>query len=171
MPTTLQQPPVSPQLHGIAGVRPLPMIWTADQFNHMGDLGWFEGRRPFLLDGIIWEQGPMNPLHANALYLVGELIRSIFAAGWVVRVQMPMRVDELNDPFPDLLVVTVCADQKSFGPPATTSRSGNGSLSSSTRIGIWTRTAPTLPQRSSGSTRRPSTVHWRAKDSWDLVPR
>ena len=47
----------------------------------------------------------MNPLHANALYLVGELIRSIFAAGWVVRVQMPMRVDELNDPFPDLLVV------------------------------------------------------------------
>jgi Uma2 family endonuclease len=78
--------------------------WTVEQFNHMGDLGWFEGRRPFLLDGVIWEQGPMNPSHANSLYLMSEAIRAIFTTGWVVRVQMPLRVDDLNDPFPDLAV-------------------------------------------------------------------
>jgi Putative restriction endonuclease len=104
MPTTLQPPTASPPPAG-SGPRPIVVRWTAEQFNHMGDMGWFEGRRPFLLDGVIWEQGPMNPLHANALYLTAEAVRAIFTTGWVVRVQMPMRVDEHNDPFPDLLVV------------------------------------------------------------------
>jgi Uma2 family endonuclease len=81
------------------------MRWTVEQFHHMGSLGWFAGRRPFLLDGVIWEQGPMNPPHASAVYLLGEAIRVIFGAGWVVRPQLPMTVDEDNDPSPDLLVV------------------------------------------------------------------
>ena len=102
MPTTLQ-PPTSPPPAGL-GPQPMNALWTVEQFNHMGDLGWFEGRRPFLLDGVIWEQGPMNPAHANALYLTSEAIRAIFTTGWVVRVQMPLRVDDLNDPFPDLAV-------------------------------------------------------------------
>lgn len=81
------------------------MRWTAEQFNQMGSMGWFEGRRPFLLDGVIWEQGPMNPLHANAIYRMSKALDAIFTTGWVVRVQLPMRVDEHNDPFPDLLAV------------------------------------------------------------------
>jgi Uma2 family endonuclease len=71
----------------------------------MGDMGWFEGRRPFLLDGVIWEQGPMDPPHAVALGLVEFALQSIFAAGWWVRGQSPFHVDELNDPFPDVAVV------------------------------------------------------------------
>lgn len=102
MPTTLQ-PPTSPPPAGFPP-RPLLMQWTVEQFHQMGELGWFEGRRPFLLDGVIWEQGYMNPTHASVLYLTGEAVRAIFEAGWVVRVQMPLRVDELNDPFPDLAV-------------------------------------------------------------------
>jgi Uma2 family endonuclease len=99
LPTTVTLPPSAPV------PRPLVVWWTVEQFHHMGELGWFEGRRPFLLDGVIWEQGPMNPPHANALYLVGEAVRAIFGAGWVVRVQMPLKVDEHNDPFPDLAAV------------------------------------------------------------------
>jgi Uma2 family endonuclease len=102
--TTIQPPPTASPPAGI-GPRPLAMRWTVEQFNQMGSMGWFEGRRPFLLDGVIWEQGPMNPLHANALYLMAEAVRAIFATGWVVRVQLPMRVDEYDDPFPDLLIV------------------------------------------------------------------
>jgi Uma2 family endonuclease len=78
------------------------MHWTVEQFHQVNATRVFEGRRPFLLDGVIWEQGPMNPPHANALYLLGEAVRAIFGAGWVVRVQMPLKVDEDNDPFPDL---------------------------------------------------------------------
>ena len=61
MPAALQTP-VAPH--------PLAMRWTVEQFNHMGDLGWFEGRRPFLIDGVIWVQGPMDTPHAVALGLV-----------------------------------------------------------------------------------------------------
>lgn len=85
--------------------RPQPHRWTVSEFNRMGDMGWFEGRRAFLLDGVILEQGPMDPPHANALYLMNEAVRAIFGTGWVVRVQMPLTIDAHNDPFPDLAVV------------------------------------------------------------------
>ncbi len=98
-PATVTPPPIGTDPH------PLVMRWTAEQFNQMGDMGWFAGRRPFLLDGVIWEQGPMNPDHANALGLVQFAIQAIFGAGWWLRVQSPLRVDEYNNPLPDLAIV------------------------------------------------------------------
>jgi Uma2 family endonuclease len=71
----------------------------------MGDMGWFEGRRPFLLDGVIWEQGPMDPPHAIALGLVMHTLQMTFGFGWWVRGQSPLHVDEHNDPLPDVAVV------------------------------------------------------------------
>lgn len=94
---TAVQRPATPQ--------PLAMRWTVEQFNHMGDLGWFEGRRPFLIDGVIWEQGPMDTPHATGLSLVDAAIRPLFTVGYYLRIQMPFHVDEFNDPFPDLAVV------------------------------------------------------------------
>ncbi len=85
---------------------PRPLRITVEQFNHMGDMGWFEGRRAYLLDGVILEQGPMNSPHATGLQLVTDTLRVVFASGWVIRPQMPLRVDEFNDPFPDVAVVT-----------------------------------------------------------------
>lgn len=78
---------------------------TVTQFNRMGDMGWFEGRRPFLLDGVIWEQGPMDPPHAIALGLVNQALQAIFGLGWWVRGQSPLHVDQYNDPLPDMAVV------------------------------------------------------------------
>ncbi len=71
----------------------------------MGELGWFEGRRAFLLDGVILEQGPMDPPHANALELLDLAIRASFGSGWRFRVQTPLHIDAYNDPMPDLAVV------------------------------------------------------------------
>jgi Uma2 family endonuclease len=85
--------------------RPLVMRWTVEQFHEMCGHGWFAGRRPFLLDGVIWEQGPMNPPHATALELIDIALRAVFGTGWRFRVQTPLRVDEENDPFPDYSVV------------------------------------------------------------------
>src|SRR5438067_1053043 len=78
---------------------------TVAQFNRMGDMGWFEGRRPFLLDGTIWEQGPMDPPHAIAIGLVQPILLATFPTGWWVRGQLPLHVDEYNDPLPDFAVV------------------------------------------------------------------
>jgi Uma2 family endonuclease len=86
--------------------RPLAHRWTVTEFNRMGDMGWFEGKRAFLLDGVIMEQGPMDPPHATALALVDAALRAIFGAGWFLRIQSPLHVDEHNDPLPDIAIVT-----------------------------------------------------------------
>jgi Uma2 family endonuclease len=71
----------------------------------MAGMGWFTGRRPFLLDGVIMEQGPMNPAHAMGVLLVEAALRAVFGSGWVIRGQLPLAIDEHNDPFPDFAVV------------------------------------------------------------------
>jgi Uma2 family endonuclease len=79
--------------------------WTVAEFNRLGDMGWFEGKRAFLLDGVILEQGPMDPPHAIALELLLDALRKVFATGWRIRAQMPLAVDAFNDPLPDAAVV------------------------------------------------------------------
>ncbi|QJW94285.1 Uma2 family endonuclease [Frigoriglobus tundricola] len=85
--------------------RPLAHRWTVTEFNRMGDMGWFEGKRAFLLDGVIMEQGPMDPPHATGLALADAALRAIFGAGWLLRIQSPLHVDAYNDPLPDLALV------------------------------------------------------------------
>ena len=85
--------------------RPLVHRWTVTEFNRMGDMGWFEGRRAFLLDGVILEQGPMDPPHATGLTLVDAALRAVFGTGWLIRIQAPLHVDTHNDPLPDAVVV------------------------------------------------------------------
>ena len=80
-------------------------LWTADEFNHLGSLGFFEGRRPFLIDGVIWEQGPMNEPHADGVVLLNGVLQAAFGPNWTVRVQLPLNIDAMANPFPDLAVV------------------------------------------------------------------
>lgn len=82
-----------------------PRRWTVTEFDHLGELGCFEGRRAYLLDGVIWEQGPMDPPHADALEVLTEAIRTAFGTGWRLRVQLPLHIDQDNNPMPDLAVV------------------------------------------------------------------
>src|SRR5437763_7808275 len=85
---------------------PKPRLWTVTEFNRMGDMGWFEGKRSFLLDGIILEQGPMDPPHATGLALVDAALRAIFGVGWFIRIQSPLHVNTHNDPLPDVAIVS-----------------------------------------------------------------
>jgi Uma2 family endonuclease len=68
-------------------------------------MGIFEGRRAMLIDGVILEQGPMNPPHAITLGLVEEAIRTAFGTGWWLRHQSPLILGQDTDPEPDLAVV------------------------------------------------------------------
>jgi Uma2 family endonuclease len=98
--TLLSPPPWKP-----SKVMPQPRKWTVAEFDHLGSLGCFAGRRAFLLDGVILEQGPMEPPHAEALEVVTEYLRSAFGPGWRFRAQTPLHLDEYNNPMPDLAVV------------------------------------------------------------------
>ena len=98
--TTALLPPTTP-----TGGGPRPRHWTCAEFHRFGDLGAFEGRRAMLIDGVIIEEGPMNPPHAVTLGLVEEAIRAAFGAGWWLRGQSPLVLGLDTDPEPDLAVV------------------------------------------------------------------
>src|SRR5262245_39997613 len=89
----------------VPGGPPRNLLWTVAQFHYLGDLGVFEGRRAMLIDGVIVEEGPMNPPHRIALELSGDALRAAFGTGWRVCVQMPLVLGLYLDPEPDLAVV------------------------------------------------------------------
>jgi Uma2 family endonuclease len=68
-------------------------------------MGAFEGRRAMLIDGVILEEGPMNPPHAITLELVAEAIRAAFGTGWRFRSQSPLVLGQDLDPEPDFAVI------------------------------------------------------------------
>ena len=84
---------------------PRTLLWTVDQFHYLGDLGMFEGRRAWLVDGVIVEEGPMNPPHRIALELSESALRDAFGTGWRVCNQMPLVLGQTTDPEPDLAVI------------------------------------------------------------------
>jgi Uma2 family endonuclease len=81
-------------------------------------MGLFEGRRAMLVDGVILEEGPMNPPHAITLELVEEALRTAFAAGWRFRSQSPLVLGQDLDPEPDFAVMAGTA-RSSTGHPTT----------------------------------------------------
>jgi Uma2 family endonuclease len=85
---------------------PRNMLWTVDQFHYLGDLGMFEGRRAWLVDGVIVEEGPMNPPHAIAATKTEDAIRDAFGKAHHVRVAKPLVLGQATDPEPDVAVVT-----------------------------------------------------------------
>ncbi|HET6572348.1 MAG TPA: Uma2 family endonuclease [Fimbriiglobus sp.] len=84
---------------------PRPRLWTVTEFNSLGDMGLFEGRRAMLIHGVILEWGQMNPPHAVALGLTDDAVRTAFGPGWVVRNQAPLVFGRHLDPEPDLAIV------------------------------------------------------------------
>ena len=96
---------MSPPSPRTTAAGPRPVRWTCTEFHRFGDMGVFEGRGAMLIDGVILEQGPMNPPHAKTLGLVEEAIRTAFGAGWWFRHQSPLVLGQDIDPEPDLAVV------------------------------------------------------------------
>ncbi len=80
-------------------------LWTREQYYKMAELGFFDGRKVELIEGEIIEMTPMKSLHATSVRLVVDVMRSIFAEGYVVDSQLPMNLNELTEPEPDVAVV------------------------------------------------------------------
>jgi Uma2 family endonuclease len=96
MPATLTPPIVRPSVR---------TRFTVTEFHHLRELPEVAAERPFLLHGVIWEQGPMKLPHGNGVLLTTDAVRAAFGAGWVLRVQLPLVLGQETDPFPDLAVV------------------------------------------------------------------
>ncbi|HXG86314.1 MAG TPA: Uma2 family endonuclease [Pyrinomonadaceae bacterium] len=82
-----------------------PHLWTREQYYKMAELGFFDGKKVELIEGEIIEISPMKSLHATAVRLVVDVMRNIFAEGYVVDSQLPMNFSKLSEPEPDIAVV------------------------------------------------------------------
>lgn len=94
--------PTSVKARAVAS--PRKKLWSVEEFHSVRATGVWDGLRTYLIRGEIWEQGEMNPRHANVLDLANEVLRPLFAVGYRVRIQTPVVLGN-SSPFPDIAVV------------------------------------------------------------------
>src|SRR5437763_15814790 len=85
--------------------------FTVDEYYRMAEAGILhEDDRIELIDGEIVEMSPIGRRHAGCVnFLTSNFIQRLGAAA-VVAVQNPVRLDEHNEPQPDLAVLRPRAD-------------------------------------------------------------
>jgi Uma2 family endonuclease len=80
--------------------------WTGEEFDRLAELGFFgPEERLELNDGEIVEKTTQNSTHATALRLTEKALNKIFASGYDIRSQMPLRLGSRDRPEPDVAVV------------------------------------------------------------------
>ena len=87
---------------------PLPTKrWARLEYERLVDRAVFQpGDRVELVGGQLVVREPQGSPHAVAAGLAEDALRAAFGSGWVVRVQMPVALDDESEPEPD---VAVCA--------------------------------------------------------------
>jgi Uma2 family endonuclease len=80
--------------------------WTRIEYERLIDLGAFRpGERLELVGGALVVREPQGGPHATAVGLAEDALRQGFGAGWTVRAQSPIALDEDSEPEPDIAVV------------------------------------------------------------------
>jgi len=84
---------------------PTPKRYSVAEFHQMWESGLFDDCKPMLINGEVFEMATPGPAHNMATSLADYALKSIFAAGFVVRVQMPLVLGQRSDPVPDIALV------------------------------------------------------------------
>ena len=84
---------------------PEPYRWTREQFNEIGDMGLFEGRRAILVEGEILAMPGMKDPHRTALTLADQALREAFGKQFFLSVQCPFDIGKATDPEPDIAII------------------------------------------------------------------
>jgi Uma2 family endonuclease len=78
--------------------------WTRREYDRLIELGVLHEDEPIeLLAGRMVVREPQRTPHAVATQLAAEALRVAFGAGWTVRVQLPLALDDASEP--DVAVV------------------------------------------------------------------
>jgi len=79
--------------------------WARVEYERLVDRAVFQpGDRVELVGGQLVVREPQGSPHAVAAGLVEDALRAAFGPGWVVRVQMPVALDDESEPEPDVAV-------------------------------------------------------------------
>jgi Uma2 family endonuclease len=79
--------------------------WTYQEFERLGDLGFFRDQRVELIAGRIVRMAPQRDVHAAAVGLAHLAVVRAFGEGFWVRMQLPLQIDRWSGPEPDISVV------------------------------------------------------------------
>ena len=79
--------------------------WGRAEYARLVNLGVFEGEALELIDGQLVVAEPQGAYHASAISAAEYAFRAALPPGWIVRTQMPVSLDDLSEPEPDLVVV------------------------------------------------------------------
>lgn len=80
-------------------------LWTLNEYYKMAELGFFEGKRAELIEGEVIEMTPMKSPHITGISLTGDVLRQVFADGYIIRAQAPLDFGDKTEPEPDIAVV------------------------------------------------------------------
>jgi Uma2 family endonuclease len=103
----------------VAEQEPRPRRITADEFGRMAEAGIFRpGERVELLDGVVIGVPPPSPPHADATDRIGEIFYERFRRRARIGVQRPLRLDDLSQPEPDVVLLRRRDEGYRAGHPA-----------------------------------------------------
>jgi len=93
--------------------------WTRLEYDRLIEKGVFGPKdRIELLGGRLVVREPHGSPHATAIRMAEEALRRVFAAGWDVRAQLPVALDDDSEPEPDVSVVPGSFRDYRHGHPA-----------------------------------------------------
>ena len=79
--------------------------WTRAEYDRLVDAGMFHGEPVELIGGQLMVAEPQGAYHSSGIGAAGDTLRSALPRGWLVRVQMPLALDDESAPEPDLALV------------------------------------------------------------------
>lgn len=97
---------------------PTPHRFTRDEYYRMGEAGLFIEERVELLDGEILTMPPQNPLHSGTTSDLSLCLQQKLGSSVVIRVQMPIVLNDWSEPEPDIAVCRLPNKYRSAHPTA-----------------------------------------------------
>jgi Uma2 family endonuclease len=79
--------------------------WSRVEYDHLVDLGVFQGEPLELIGGQLVVAEPQGAYHVSAIGTAEYALRAVLPAGLIVRTQAPVALDDESEPEPDLAVV------------------------------------------------------------------
>jgi Uma2 family endonuclease len=79
--------------------------WTRAEYDRLVELGLFDGEPLELIDGQLIVAEPQGSYHASVIGMVADVLHAALPGGFIVRVQMPIALDDASEPEPDVSVV------------------------------------------------------------------
>ncbi|MCC6419422.1 MAG: Uma2 family endonuclease [Gemmataceae bacterium] len=86
-------------------VGPRKWRWRRKDFYRLSELGFFDGQRVELIEGVIYQMPAQKNLHCMGISLTEDALRVAFGPGHWIRVQMSLDLSPLSVPDPDVAVV------------------------------------------------------------------